>query len=301
MRAAEESSERTGNDCGFVGRQLTSNDTGTPIRRADDAGVHGSVLGHDGKGKDGVGAAGDTGASNASNRATDNQGGAVLGDATDQAADLKDEDGQEKGDFEREVLVRLAPGGLEGAESEEEGTAIPSNVVDAVELVGDGGDGCGDDGHVKGDEENARNERDDDKEQLELGGIVLRGNAVQRNVLLLVDGIGRRAGAHRLVRLVFLVVHCGDGRLCLILIRKGRHDDARGGRWQSRAETQQSRDADAADRAGIANGAGEGAVFVCESCSNQTIPPATTCEAIWLDPFAASIHVGGSVIRDEIH
>lgn len=116
------------------------------IRHSDDASEHGALpwLGHEGD--YGVGAGADTGGAEAVDGAADDQRGRVLGDGADEAAELEDDDGSEVDGLEVEVLVGLAPGRLEAAVGHEEGGAVPGDFVEAVELVGDFGDGCGDDG-----------------------------------------------------------------------------------------------------------------------------------------------------------
>lgn len=76
----------------------------------------------------------------------DNQRRRVLGDGGDEAAKLNDEDGDEEAGLEGEVLEDLAPGELERAEGHEVGRAVAGDVVEAVELVGDSGNGSCDDG-----------------------------------------------------------------------------------------------------------------------------------------------------------
>lgn len=61
-------------------------------------------------------------------------------------ADFEDEDAQEEDMFHREIFVRFPPYRLCGCQGEEHGRAIPAHILEAVELIGDGRDCCGDDG-----------------------------------------------------------------------------------------------------------------------------------------------------------
>ncbi|CAI4217741.1 unnamed protein product [Parascedosporium putredinis] len=114
-------------------------DGGDAVGQADEAG------GRD-EGDDGVGARTDAGGAKARDGAAEDEDDGVGGEGADEAADFEDEDGGEEGVLEAEEAVAFAPGGLVAAVGHEEGGAVPGDFVDAAELVGDFGDGGGDDG-----------------------------------------------------------------------------------------------------------------------------------------------------------
>lgn len=59
---------------------------------------------------------------------------------------LKPRDCDQEGQLQREVLVDFSPGRLEGGDGEEEGGAVPADLIEALELVCDPWDGCGHNG-----------------------------------------------------------------------------------------------------------------------------------------------------------
>lgn len=65
---------------------------------------------------------------------------------TDETANFKDEDSQEEDMLHGEVFECLPPYRLRGCQWKEHGRAIPTNILKAVKLVGDGRDGGSDDG-----------------------------------------------------------------------------------------------------------------------------------------------------------
>lgn len=69
-----------------------------------------------------------------------------MSNTTDQTTNFKNEDGGQEGSFEGNVLVDFAPLGLECAEGKEVRGAVPRNVVELLEVIGDFGDGGCDDG-----------------------------------------------------------------------------------------------------------------------------------------------------------
>jgi len=69
-----------------------------------------------------------------------------LCDAADQAADLEDDNRGEESGFEWEVLVALPPCGLKSSNRQEEGTTVPADLIQGVEVIGDSGDCSCDDG-----------------------------------------------------------------------------------------------------------------------------------------------------------
>jgi hypothetical protein len=78
--------------------------------------------------------------------APDDERGGAGRDAAEQAAEFEDEEGDEEGGLEGEEAVDLARGGLARAHGHEVGGGVPGDVVEAVEVVGDFGDGGADDG-----------------------------------------------------------------------------------------------------------------------------------------------------------
>lgn len=86
-----------------------TDDTGDSVGGADDAGEGGSLLRGRGEGDDGVGAGAETGGSHAGDGAAGDEGLGVGGGAADDGAELEDEDGDEEGCLEGEVLVDFTP------------------------------------------------------------------------------------------------------------------------------------------------------------------------------------------------
>lgn len=70
------------------------------------------------------------------------------GNASDKGADLEDDDASQEHPFDGVHSVELAVHQLQSAHGEEVRTPVPGNVVERVELVGDAGDGGGEDGAV---------------------------------------------------------------------------------------------------------------------------------------------------------
>lgn len=103
------------------------------------------VLGRRDKGKNSVAAAGDACAAEALDGSAQDEDVAVGREGCNQTADFKDADAGQEDNLEGEVLVGLAPEGLESSQGHEEGRAVPANLADAVKLGRDGWDGCGND------------------------------------------------------------------------------------------------------------------------------------------------------------
>lgn len=104
--------------------------------------------------------------------APNDQCGAVWSHRANQTTQLENGNRNEEADLQGKELVGFAPGGLKGADGEEEGGAVPSHLVQAVKLVGDLGNGGRDDGHVKCDEEDGEDESDDNHSKLEGLGVI---------------------------------------------------------------------------------------------------------------------------------
>ena len=113
---------------------------------AEEAHQRGPLLGRDAEREDGGAARRDAGAAQAGDGAADDQGRGVGRHPAEQAADLEDGHRRDEGRLQGEILVRLAPGRLEPAQAHEVRRAVPGDLVDAVELVRDLGDGGADDG-----------------------------------------------------------------------------------------------------------------------------------------------------------
>lgn len=89
--------------------QQRSDDAGKAVGSTDDAGEGGTLLGRRREGNDCVCAGADARGSQPGNGAAGDEGLGVGGGAADDGAELEDEDGENEGDLEREILVCLAP------------------------------------------------------------------------------------------------------------------------------------------------------------------------------------------------
>jgi len=107
-----------------------------------------------------------------SNRASNDQCGAVWRHGADQTTQLENGNRDQEGGLQGEILVGFAPSGLEGADGKEEGGPVPSHLVQAVEFVGDLGDSGCDDCHVECYEEDGEDQRDDDHGKFVRLGII---------------------------------------------------------------------------------------------------------------------------------
>lgn len=81
-------------------------------------------------------------------RSSDNKYDRIGRRATYSRTDFEEDDGGDKDPFGGVVGIKLAEGELEGARGEHVGGAVPADVVEGVEIVGDAGDGGRDDGAV---------------------------------------------------------------------------------------------------------------------------------------------------------
>lgn len=126
--------------------QERSNDATEPISCTKNTGKSRPLLRRRSKGNDRVTTGTQTRSTNTGNCPAGNERVGGWCGTANHGADLKDEDGDEEGDLEREVLVDLAPGGLEGSDGHEEGGAVPADFVETLELVRDLGDGGCNDG-----------------------------------------------------------------------------------------------------------------------------------------------------------
>lgn len=89
--------------------QERTDDAGDTIGGTDDAGKGRSLLGRGREGDDGVGTRAQTSGTDTSNGTAGDEGFSVGGGTADDGAELEDEDGDEKGSLEGEVLVDFAP------------------------------------------------------------------------------------------------------------------------------------------------------------------------------------------------
>lgn len=157
-------------------------DTRYSIRRSEDAGECCSLGWRHGKGDDCVSPRTNAGSTHAytmsasrtrfafrertSDGAANDQCDAVWRHGADQTTQLENGNGDQEGGLQGEVLVAFAPSGLEGADGKEEGGPVPSHLVQAVELVGDLGDGGCDDCHVECHKEDGEDQSNDDHGKL---------------------------------------------------------------------------------------------------------------------------------------
>lgn len=89
--------------------QQRSDDTGKAIRSTDDAGERGTLLGRRREGNDCVRAGAEASGTQTGNGSAGDEGFGVGGGAADDGAEFEDEDGEDEGGLEREILVCLAP------------------------------------------------------------------------------------------------------------------------------------------------------------------------------------------------
>lgn len=90
-------------------------------------------------------AAKDASSADASDSASNNESCGARGGAAESGADLEDEDGDEEHPFGGIELVDATKKRIENGSSQHVGAAIPADILDRVELVGDAGDGGSDD------------------------------------------------------------------------------------------------------------------------------------------------------------
>ena len=98
--------------------------------------------------EDDDGAGEETGRAQAGDGTADDEGVGGWGGAADGRADLEDHDGGQEDPFGVEEGVDAAEEELEGGHGQEVGRAVPAHVSKGVEVVGDLGDGGGNDGTV---------------------------------------------------------------------------------------------------------------------------------------------------------
>lgn len=96
-------------------------------------------------------------------RSTNDQSNTILSNATNQAAELEDTNGDEETWLQMEILVGLPPGRLEGADGEEEGRAIPSHLVQTMEFVCDAGYCRCNDRHIERNKKDREDKGNDDE------------------------------------------------------------------------------------------------------------------------------------------
>ncbi|EAQ88395.1 hypothetical protein CHGG_05014 [Chaetomium globosum CBS 148.51] len=148
--------------------QQRPQDTRTTKRDPQHRHTRGRPLGRRHQRNDGKRARDDARPPHAADGAARDERGAGGGGAGQRVAGFEDEDRGEEGELQVEVAEGFAPGGLEGGGGQEEGAAVPGDVVEAVEGGGDGRDGVGEDGEVDGEEEDAEDEGGEEGE--EFGG-----------------------------------------------------------------------------------------------------------------------------------
>jgi len=157
-------------------------DRGDPPHAANGAKGHGPLGERQGVAEDDDGAGEEAGGTDAGDGAADDEGVGVGSQGADQAADLEDEDGRQVGVFDAEDAVQGAVCGLQGRRGQEVRGAVPADVLDARELLGQAAQGRRDDGLVQGDEENGQAKRRDDEGQLEALGQLGAGAAGRRRL-----------------------------------------------------------------------------------------------------------------------
>jgi hypothetical protein len=89
--------------------QERTDDTSNTIGGTDDAGKGRSLLGRGREGDDGVGTGTQTSGADTSDGTASDEGLSVGGSTADNGAELEDEDGDDEGSLEREVLVDFTP------------------------------------------------------------------------------------------------------------------------------------------------------------------------------------------------
>lgn len=89
--------------------QQWSDDTGKAVRSANDAGERGTLLGRRREGDDCVRAGAEASGTQTGNSSAGDEGFGVGGGTADDGAEFEDEDGDDEGCLEREILVCLAP------------------------------------------------------------------------------------------------------------------------------------------------------------------------------------------------
>ena len=182
---------------------------------------------------DGIAAACDASAAQALDGAANDEGGAVGREGAEQAPNFEDGHRGEERSFQREILVCLAPGGLEHGEGDEEGGSVPSHLLQTMEILRDARNGCGHDGHVQGHEEHAQQQGGEDGVELESHEVLARRRRKLLGILLVVL---LAAGSERVVLgdAIGLVDDCGfvfgrhEGKLCTAEgVARGRRVDCR--------------------------------------------------------------------------
>ena len=96
-------------------------------------------------------------------RSANDQRSTILSNTTNQAAELEDTNSNKETGLQVEILVGLPPGRLEGTDGEEEGRAIPSHLVQTVELVCDTGYCRCNDRHIERDKKDREDKGNDDE------------------------------------------------------------------------------------------------------------------------------------------
>ena len=132
------------------------------------------------------------------NRSANDQCGTILSDTTDETAYFEDTDRDEKTWLKGKVLVGLAPCRLKSAECKKKGRAVPSDLVQTVEFVGDVRYGCCNDCHVQGDKEDGEDEGNDDESEFETVWVVGRCNPCY--LLQVLGSLGRGIFCLHIVR-----------------------------------------------------------------------------------------------------
>lgn len=89
--------------------QERADDTSNTISGTDDTSKGGSLLGRGREGDDGIGTGSQTGSANTSDGTTSDEGLSVGGSTADHGPELENQDGDDEGGLEREVLVDFTP------------------------------------------------------------------------------------------------------------------------------------------------------------------------------------------------
>ncbi|KAI6773653.1 hypothetical protein HG531_000502 [Fusarium graminearum] len=143
------------------------------IGSANDTSKGRSLLGRSRETDDGVGSSTKTCTTDTSDGTTSDQSLSVGSSTTNDRAKLKDENGNEEGCLEREVLVDFTPFWWR-TDGHEEGCTIPTDLVKALELISDLGDGNGGSTYqVKGEEEDSHDQGEDNEEHVDTGWVVI--------------------------------------------------------------------------------------------------------------------------------
>ena len=125
-----------------------ADDGGHAHQGTDETNVHASFLQRSDGDQEDDGAVGDSGGTNTGNGATDDEGGGVRSSGTESGTDFEDDNVDKIDEFGRAIGVDSTHGHLHGTGRQHKCAAVPADIVQAVEVVGDGWNGGGDDGSI---------------------------------------------------------------------------------------------------------------------------------------------------------